>query len=122
MFLCHKAEFQREAGETLFILQGLKGAQQIPNLINISNSSDNKLTATALDAQSHLVKLLAKVAVNQRRKPKAVVCVCVFVACSNVRGGLIALPTAHLDCSFFQDLFSISHSQQRTFSMHRIIF
>lgn len=84
MFSCHKTEFQRETGETLRILQGIKGAQQIPNLISIFNNLDNKLTAAALDAQSRLVSLSSKAAVNQRRNARG--WVLVFVACSSARG------------------------------------
>lgn len=97
MFLCHKTEFQRETRETLFFLQGLKGPQQIPNLINIFNNSDNKLSATVLEALCHLVKLLSETAINQRRNARVIAHVCCLFQCER----LIALPTAHLDWIFF---------------------
>ena len=97
VFLCHKTKFQRETWETLFFLHRIKGPQQIPNLINIFNNSDNKLTATALEALCHLVKLLSKTAINQRRNARVVAHVCCLFQCET----LIALPTAHLDWILF---------------------
>lgn len=97
MFLCHKTEFQRETRETLFFLQELKGPQQIPNLINIFNNSDNKLTATALEVLGHLVKLLLETAINQRGNVRVAARVCCSFQCER----LIALPTAHLAWLFF---------------------
>lgn len=108
MFLCHKTEFQRETRETLFFLQGIKGPQQIPNLINIFNKSDNKLTATALEALCHLVKFLSKTAINQRRNVRVAAHVCCLFQCER----LIALPTAHLD--WILDVFSVSGLEMRS--------
>lgn len=97
MFLCHKTEFQRETRETLFSLQGIKGPQQIPNLINIFNNSDNKLTATALEALCHLVKFLSKMAINQRRNAEVLAHVCCLFQCGKA--------DCFTNCSFRQGAF-----------------
>lgn len=94
-FLCFyatKLNF-KEKHEKHFFLQGIKEPQQIPNLINIFNNLDNKLTATVLEAGYHLVKLLSKTAINQKRNAK----VLAYVCCLFQSARLIALPTAHLD-------------------------
>lgn len=98
-FLCFYATklLAGETWETLFFLHRIKGPQQIPNLINIFNNSDNKLTATALEALCHLVKLFSKTAINQRRNARVVAHVCCLFQCER----LIALPTAHLGLDTF---------------------
>lgn len=100
-FLCFyatKLNFKEKQEKHSAFYKGIKGAQQIPDLINVFNNLDNKLTATALDAQCRLAMRPSKVAVNQRRNLKLGACVCCLFQCE----GLIALPTAHLDWNFFR--------------------
>lgn len=54
-FLCFYATKLNFKEKHSAFYKEIKGAPHIPNLINIFNNLDNKLTASALDAQCHLV-------------------------------------------------------------------